>query len=68
MSMDFNLFMNDVVRQARQEIEMAGYQQLQTAEDVETAFANKGTTLVTILSMRMCRRHCPCSSSTCHSL
>ena len=54
MSMDFNLFMNDVVREARQEIEMAGYRQLQTAEDVETAFANKGTTLVMINSVCGC--------------
>ncbi|WP_433743036.1 BrxA/BrxB family bacilliredoxin [Falsibacillus pallidus] len=54
MSMDFNLFMNDVVRQARQEIEAAGYEQLKTAEEVEAAFANKGTTLVMINSVCGC--------------
>ncbi len=30
--MDFNLFMNDIVRQARQEITAAGYTELKTAE------------------------------------
>ncbi|MCP3738562.1 BrxA/BrxB family bacilliredoxin [Rossellomorea sp. BNER] len=54
MEMDFNLFMNDVVRQARQEIETAGYSQLQTPEEVEETFAKKGTTLVMINSVCGC--------------
>ncbi|RLQ91118.1 BrxA/BrxB family bacilliredoxin [Falsibacillus albus] len=54
MHMDFNLFMNDVVRQARQEMETAGYTQLKTAEDVEEAFAKEGTTLVMINSVCGC--------------
>ncbi|WP_335872669.1 BrxA/BrxB family bacilliredoxin [Bacillus sp. 2205SS5-2] len=54
MSMDFNLFMNDVVRQAREEIEGAGYTQLTTAEEVEEMFAKKGTTLVMVNSVCGC--------------
>ncbi|MBL4954038.1 BrxA/BrxB family bacilliredoxin [Neobacillus sp. YIM B02564] len=54
MSMDFNFFMNDVVRQARQEIAEAGYEELTTPEEVETAFERKGTTLVMINSVCGC--------------
>ncbi|CAH0345656.1 BrxA/BrxB family bacilliredoxin [Bacillus sp. CECT 9360] len=54
MSMDFNFLMNDVVRQARQEITTAGYRELTTPEDVEDAFAQKGTTLVMINSVCGC--------------
>ncbi|RFU60253.1 BrxA/BrxB family bacilliredoxin [Bacillus sp. V59.32b] len=54
MSMDFNFLMNDVVRQARQEITTAGYKELTTPEDVEDAFAQKGTTLVMINSVCGC--------------
>ncbi|HZG71051.1 MAG TPA: BrxA/BrxB family bacilliredoxin [Chondromyces sp.] len=54
MSVDFNFFMNDVVRQAREEIVTAGYKQLQTPEEVEEAFAQKGTTLVMINSVCGC--------------
>lgn len=41
MNMDFNLFMNDVVRQARQEITAAGYTELKTAEEVDEALSKK---------------------------
>ncbi|OCA91026.1 hypothetical protein A8F94_03955 [Bacillus sp. FJAT-27225] len=54
MTMNFNLFMNDVVRQARDEISAAGYTQLKTPEEVEQAFAQKGTTLVMINSVCGC--------------
>ncbi|KUP07488.1 hypothetical protein Q73_08900 [Bacillus coahuilensis m2-6] len=54
MNMDFNLFMNDIVRQAREEIEAAGYTQLKTPEEVEEAFSKKGTTLVMINSVCGC--------------
>jgi putative YphP/YqiW family bacilliredoxin len=54
MDIDFNLFMNDVVRQARQEIEQAGYTQLTTEEEVDQAFAKEGTTLVMINSVCGC--------------
>ncbi|MBW3113451.1 MULTISPECIES: BrxA/BrxB family bacilliredoxin [Bacillaceae] len=54
MDIDFNLLMNDVVRQARQEIETAGYTQLTTEEDVDQAFSKEGTTLVMINSVCGC--------------
>ncbi|KIL45918.1 BrxA/BrxB family bacilliredoxin [Jeotgalibacillus campisalis] len=54
MSMDFNIFMNDVVRQAREEIESAGYTQLTTPEEVEAAIEEKGTTLVMVNSVCGC--------------
>ncbi|RSD27365.1 BrxA/BrxB family bacilliredoxin [Mesobacillus subterraneus] len=54
MSMDFNFFMNDVVRQARQEIVAAGYTELTTTEEVENALSKEGTTLVMINSVCGC--------------
>ncbi|MCM3599666.1 BrxA/BrxB family bacilliredoxin [Robertmurraya korlensis] len=54
MNMDFNLFMNDVVRQARQEIVAAGYTELKTSEDVEAALSKSGTTLVMVNSVCGC--------------
>lgn len=52
--MQFNLFMNDVVQQARQEAEKAGYKQLTTAADVEEVMKQKGTTLVLVNSVCGC--------------
>ncbi|MFD0048467.1 BrxA/BrxB family bacilliredoxin [Actinomycetes bacterium NPDC127524] len=54
MSMDFNFFMNDVVKQARDEIKNAGYTELKTPDDVESAFSQKGTTLVMVNSVCGC--------------
>lgn len=54
MNMDFNLFMNDVVRQARQEIAAAGYTELKTSEDVDAALSKSGTTLVMVNSVCGC--------------
>ncbi|HEY4553477.1 MAG TPA: BrxA/BrxB family bacilliredoxin [Bacillaceae bacterium] len=54
MSMDFNLFMNDIVRQAREDMERAGYQQLTTPEEVDETLSAKGTTLVMINSVCGC--------------
>ncbi|GIN60612.1 UPF0403 protein YqiW [Robertmurraya siralis] len=54
MNMDFNLFMNDVVRQARQEIVAAGYKELTTPEEVDAALQQKGTTLVMVNSVCGC--------------
>jgi putative YphP/YqiW family bacilliredoxin len=54
MNMDFNLFMNDVVRQARQEIVAAGYTELKTSEDVDAALSKSGTTLVMVNSVCGC--------------
>lgn len=52
--MNFNLFMNDVVQQARKEIVDSGYEELTTPEKVEDAFARKGTTLVMVNSVCGC--------------
>ncbi len=54
MSMDFNLFMNDIVVQARKEIVAAGYDELKTPEEVEEVFNRKGTTLVMVNSVCGC--------------
>lgn len=54
MNMDFNLFMNDVVRQARQEIVAAGYTELKTPEEVDSALNKEGTTLVMVNSVCGC--------------
>lgn len=52
--MDFNLYMNDVVNSARNEIEAAGYKQLTTKEEVEETFNKPGTTLVMVNSVCGC--------------
>ncbi|MFD1018650.1 BrxA/BrxB family bacilliredoxin [Thalassobacillus hwangdonensis] len=52
--MDFNIYMNDVVTQAREEIANAGYTQLTSPEEVDQAFAKEGTTLVMINSVCGC--------------
>lgn len=54
MSMDFNLFMNDVVRQAREEATASGYKELKTVEEVDEALTKKGTTLVLVNSVCGC--------------
>ena len=54
MNIDFNFFMNDVVRQARQEIVDAGYKELTTPEEVDEALTKKGTTLVMVNSVCGC--------------
>jgi putative YphP/YqiW family bacilliredoxin len=54
MSMDFNFFMNDIVRQAREEITTAGYQELKTPEEVTDALSQKGTTLVMVNTVCGC--------------
>jgi len=54
LNMDFNLFMNDVVRQARQEISSAGYTELKTPEEVDEVLKKEGTTLVMINSVCGC--------------
>jgi putative YphP/YqiW family bacilliredoxin len=54
MNIDFNLFMNDTVRQARQEIVDAGYTELKSVEEVDEALTKKGTTLVMINSVCGC--------------
>lgn len=54
MEMDFNLYMNDVVNSARNEIEAAGYKQLTTKEEVENTFNKPGTTFVMVNSVCGC--------------
>jgi len=54
MEMDFNLYMNEVVDTARQEIENAGYQQLKTSDEVNEAFSKPGTTFVMVNSVCGC--------------
>ncbi|AMM93786.1 BrxA/BrxB family bacilliredoxin [Peribacillus simplex] len=54
MNMDFNFLMNDVVKQARDEIKTAGYTELTTPEEVAEVFAQKGTTLVMVNSVCGC--------------
>ncbi|WP_414053640.1 BrxA/BrxB family bacilliredoxin [Macrococcus equi] len=54
MDMNFNMFMEDFVNKARQEIESAGYQQLKTPEEVKSSFEKPGTTFVMINSVCGC--------------
>ena len=54
MDIDFNLFMNDIVQQARKEIVAAGYEETATSEEVDAALQRKGTTLVMINSVCGC--------------
>lgn len=54
MEMDFNLYMNDVVSSARNEIEAAGYKQLTSKEEVEETFNKPGTTFVMVNSVCGC--------------
>jgi putative YphP/YqiW family bacilliredoxin len=54
VSMDFNFFMNDVVRQARDEISASGYKELTTPEEVDETLTKKGTTLVMVNSVCGC--------------
>ncbi|MCJ8006767.1 BrxA/BrxB family bacilliredoxin [Lederbergia wuyishanensis] len=54
MNIDFNLYMNDIVIQAREDMERSGYTQLTTPEEVEAALEEKGTTLVMVNSVCGC--------------
>ena len=54
MDLNFDLYMNDVVEQARNEIEHAGYQQLTSAEYVDQVLQQKGTSLVMVNSVCGC--------------
>ena len=54
MDLNFDLYMNDVVEQARNEIDHAGYQQLTSAEDVDQVLQQKGTSLVMVNSVCGC--------------
>ncbi len=48
------MFMNDVVQAARQDMDQAGYEQLQSAEEVEETLNQAGTTFVVVNSVCGC--------------
>lgn len=52
--MDFDVFMNDVVTVAREDMKEAGYEELKAPEEVDKAFEREGTTLVMINSVCGC--------------
>lgn len=52
--MDYDLFMQEIVNTARNEIESAGFEQLRTVEEVEAAFDRAGTTLFMVNSVCGC--------------
>ena len=54
MDLNFDLYMNDVVSQARNEIEEAGYEQLTTADVVDKVLSQEGTSLVMVNSVCGC--------------
>ncbi|WP_436859939.1 bacilliredoxin BrxB [Staphylococcus caeli] len=54
MDLNFDLYMTDVVNQARNEIEEAGYEQLTTANEVDNVLKQDGTTLVMVNSVCGC--------------
>ena len=54
MDLNFDLYMTDVVNQARNEIEDAGYEQLTTAEEVDKVLQQQGTSLVMVNSVCGC--------------
>ncbi|GAA6817345.1 bacilliredoxin BrxB [Staphylococcus lloydii] len=54
MDLNFDLYMNDVVDQARNEMIEAGYEQLTTADEVDEVLQQDGTTLVMVNSVCGC--------------
>ncbi|MDN5603780.1 MAG: BrxA/BrxB family bacilliredoxin, partial [Staphylococcus equorum] len=52
--LNFDLYMTDVVNQARNEIEQAGYEQLTSPEEVDKVLQQEGTTLVMVNSVCGC--------------
>ncbi|WP_456278360.1 BrxA/BrxB family bacilliredoxin [Bacillus sp. AK128] len=54
MSMNFNFFINDVVKQAREDMVQAGYTELTSPEEVDGALKQTGTTLVMVNSVCGC--------------
>jgi putative YphP/YqiW family bacilliredoxin len=54
MDLNFDLYMNDVVDQARNEMIEAGYEQLTSAEEVDEVLQQAGTTLVMVNSVCGC--------------
>lgn len=54
MDLNFDLYMTDVVNQARNEIEEAGYEQLTSADEVDNVLKQEGTSLVMVNSVCGC--------------
>ena len=54
MDLNFDLYMNGVVEQARNEIENAGYEQLTTADEVDKVLQQNGTSFVMVNSVCGC--------------
>ncbi|MBA8761674.1 bacilliredoxin BrxB [Staphylococcus coagulans] len=54
MDLNFDLYINNVVQQARSEMDHAGYEQLTTEEEVDQVFKQDGTTLVMVNSVCGC--------------
>lgn len=54
MDLNFDLYMKDVVNQARNEIEEAGYEQLTSADEVDSVLKQEGTSLVMVNSVCGC--------------
>lgn len=54
MELDFNLYMNDLVANAREELKEAGYKELLTEEDVNRELDKEGTALVMVNSVCGC--------------
>ena len=52
--MDFQLYFQDVVEQARNEVRSAGYTELTTPEEVDAALKKEGKTLVLVNSVCGC--------------
>ncbi|HLS60574.1 MAG TPA: BrxA/BrxB family bacilliredoxin [Virgibacillus sp.] len=52
--MEFDMFMNDVVSVAREDMKDAGYEELIAPEEVDQALSREGTTLVMINSVCGC--------------
>ncbi|QKS70983.1 BrxA/BrxB family bacilliredoxin [Paenalkalicoccus suaedae] len=52
--MEFQMFMNDVVQAAREDMINAGYDQLRTPEEVDAALTEEGTTFVVVNSVCGC--------------
>src|SRR5699024_1296321 len=52
--MDYQLFMNDVVQTARNDMLQAGYEELKTSEEVDNVLSKEGTSIVMINSVCGC--------------
>lgn len=54
MNMDYDLLMQDHVKNCREEMTSAGYEEIKTPEEVDKVLQEKGTTLVAVNSVCGC--------------